>query len=300
MSEIPPAVLIVTALIFLGLALWIWRTSQPGPKQLPGRRSMSANPNPASSESGETDALYRNLLDNLTHDISNPLNNILSILENMSKYSSQDEARWRQAQQLIGAEVRRLAKLTEDAKLLMQLQEPDAPITRERVNMKAVAEAVIMTCGETAQGRGVSLSYQGPSHPPWVLGDEAQLKRALFNLVENGIKYARAEAGAVVIGMRTASDKLQVEVSDNGPGIPPDNLEDIWSVAYRVRNARTLKIPGTGFGLAIVKRIVEQQGGEVRVWSQLGEGSTFTFTLPLYLPPTGEETGQKALSDGKS
>jgi len=278
--------LIVIAIVLLGVAAWLWR-----------RSTWSRERPPQQDKSTDRQArdTYRNLLDNVAHDVSNPLNNVLFILENMAKCSIEDEARWRQYQQLIGSEVRHLMKLTDRAKLLVKLKSLDAPITREQVNMKAAAEEVIMTYGEAAQARNVNLSYLGPQFPPWVLGDEAQLKQVLLNLVENGVKYCRDQGGAVVISMKTILDKLQVEVSDNGQGIPAENLDDIWNVAYQVRNARTLKIPGTGLGLAIVKQIVEQHGGEIRVWSRLGEGTAFTFTLPLY----GSGVAHKESQDDK-
>jgi two-component system phosphate regulon sensor histidine kinase PhoR len=227
---------------------------------------------------------YRHFIYNLSHEVSNPLQSIQTNLDNMASCSADETGRWRQYHQIITTEVRRLADLTENLRLLSHLEAPGAPTVREPVNLKGVVEDVIMALFETAEARGVRLRYVGPERPARVLGDRDRLRQVVLNLVDNGIKYSRAEGGEVIISVQEEQDRLCVRVSDEGVGISEKDLPHIFDTAYRAPDARRFRRQGSGLGLAIVKQIVERHGGEIRVRSQLGEGTTFSFDLPLYAP----------------
>lgn len=227
---------------------------------------------------------YRHFIYNLSHEVSNPLQSIQTNLDNMASCSLDEAGRWRQYQAIIAAEVQRLASLTENLCLLSHLETPGAPTVREPVNLKGVVEDVIMALFETAETRGVRLRYVGPERPARVLGDRDRLRQVLMNLADNGIKYSRPEGGEVIISVQEEGDRLRVRVSDEGVGIAAEDLPRIFDTAYRAPDARSFRRKGSGLGLAIVKRIVEQHGGEIRVQSRPGEGTTFSFGLPLYVP----------------
>jgi two-component system sensor histidine kinase SenX3 len=119
-----------------------------------------------------------------------------------------------------------------------------------------------------------------------VLGNARQLGVAVGNLVENAIVYSDPGARVVVaahVQARSDDDYVEITVSDNGIGIPPAELDRIFERFYRVDYARSRANGGTGLGLAIVKHIVAIHGGEVSVWSQVGQGSTFTLKIPAHL-----------------
>ncbi len=169
-------------------------------------------------------------------------------------------------------------------RLLALLEIPNAPQVREPVNIKAVIEDAIMALAEEGEQRHVRLSYVGPERPARVLGDRDRLRQVLFNLADNGIKYARVAGGAVVFNVQEQGARLQVRVSDDGVGIPPEVLEHIGEDGYRVSNPASFRRKGSGLGLAIAKRVVKQHGGELRIQSQPGEGTTVFFDLPIYDP----------------
>jgi len=225
---------------------------------------------------------YRHFVYNLSHEVSNPLQSIQTNLDNMAGCQVDETRRWRQYQATIAAEVQRMATLTENLRLLSHLETPDAPLVREPVNLKGVVEEVIMALHDTAEARGVRLRYVGPERPARVLGDRDRLVQVFRNLVDNGIKYSRTEGGTVLIGVQEEGPSLRVRVSDEGVGIALEDLPHIFDLAYRAPEARSFRRRGSGLGLAIVKRIVEQYGGEIRVQSQPGEGTTFSFNLPIY------------------
>ena len=110
--------------------------------------------------------------------------------------------------------------------------------------------------------------------------DANRLEQVLANLVDNAIKYGRAQGRITVGGKRRNDGKMEIFVQDDGPGIPTEALDRIFERFYRVDKARSREQGGTGLGLSIVKHIVQAHGGEVWVKSELGKGATFFFTLP--------------------
>ena len=225
---------------------------------------------------------YQQFIYHVSHEVSNPLQSIQVNLDNMASCTQDEPGRWRQHQQIIAAEVRRLARLTENLRLLSHLETPGAPLVREAVNLKGLIEDVIMTLYEQAEARRVRLRYVGPQRPARVLGDRDGLRQVLLNRVDNGIKYSAPEGGDLLLSVQEERDRQVVRVSDEGIGIAEEDLPYLFETAYRAPQAHSFRRRGCGLGLVIVKRIVEQHGGQVGVQSRLGEGTTFSFDLPLY------------------
>jgi two-component system sensor histidine kinase VicK len=227
---------------------------------------------------------YRHFSYNVSHDISNPLQSVLTNLDNMAQLSSRETGLWRQYHSIIAAEIRRLIKLTESLRQLSRLETGMERINREPVNLKAIIEDVMMARAEDADASGVRLIYDGPERPARIMGDREQLYQVLTNLVDNGIKYSQDQGGEVVINILEESESICIRIIDNGIGIPEEDLPYIFETAYRSPETRKHKRQGSGYGLAIVKRIVEQHGGNLEVQSRQHEGTTFYFDLPLYTP----------------
>ena len=118
-----------------------------------------------------------------------------------------------------------------------------------------------------------------PEDLPSISGDPGKLKRVLVNLVSNAVKY-NVDYGEVTVELRAIDGKVVIEVSDNGPGIPEDNIPHLFERFYRVPDEIGFT-EGTGLGLTIAHRIIEEHGGRIEVESELGEGSTFRCILPV-------------------
>jgi signal transduction histidine kinase len=237
-----------------------------------------------SNKNSSTGEAYLQFIYNISHEVSNPLQSIQTNLENMAKCSPDEVGRWQQSMLIIEAEIRRLAVLTKNLRLLSRLETSESRIKRESVNMKAVIENVIMAQTDIAEKADVHLRYEGPERPARVFGNRSHLHQVMMNLVDNGIKYSRKEDGEVIINLQEAQDHLCVRVIDNGIGIPETDLPYIFDTAYQVPTTHSLRQVGSGLGLAIVKRIVEQHGGEISVHSTQGQGTSFIFDLPFYTP----------------
>jgi len=149
----------------------------------------------------------------------------------------------------------------------------------QQVDLREEAARVIDDLQARVAGKQVTLENR---IPPSLLAkaDADRLQQVLFNIIENAVKYGH-QGGTVAIGGRHLPEaKVEIWVQDNGPGIPTESRERIFERFYRVDRARSRETGGTGLGLAIVKHIVQAHGGEVWVKSELGQGSTFFFTLP--------------------
>ena len=131
-----------------------------------------------------------------------------------------------------------------------------------------------------AAARQIALECRSPEDLQF-RGDEELLRRLVINLLDNAMKYT-PDGGMITVGTRSGTPGwVEIFVRDTGVGIPAEDVPRLFERFYRVDKARSRELGGTGLGLAIVKHLVLAQGGEVRVESVLGEGSTFSFTLPV-------------------
>jgi len=159
-----------------------------------------------------------------------------------------------------------------------------------RLSSQGVRLVVSVDCGisnykeiEFAQGSGVDVvvvdHHEPPPDLPPAKGDDRRISQVLLNLVGNAIKFT--EAGEVRVQATARDGEFVVSVSDTGPGVAPADQEKIFEEFQQADSSSTKKKGGTGLGLSIAKRIVEMHGGRIWVESSLGEGSTFSFTLPI-------------------
>ena len=220
----------------------------------------------------------------ISHEISNPLQSVQTNLENMADSSPEEIGRWNQNYAIIKQEIKRLFTLTENLRLLYQLEKIGEPVKREPVNLKSVIEDVIMAQSETASRRNISLRYQGPNRPAKVLGNRDHLYQLIINLVDNSIKYSKDSGGKIDISLSEVHNSVHITVTDEGIGIPEEDLSFIFDTAYRSPSTGSVRRTGSGLGLAIVKRIVAQHEGNIKAQSTVGEGTTMSIDLPLYNP----------------
>ncbi|MBU6282765.1 PAS domain-containing sensor histidine kinase, partial [bacterium] len=219
------------------------------------------------------------LLAGLAHEIKNPLSGMRGAAQLLSA-SNADEHRRRECTQIIVSEIDRLNGLMTQ---LLDLTGP-ARLERTRVNMHEVVEQVL-AIEATGNDRGIRFVRRFDPSLPCVKGDRGRLTQVLLNLVRNAIEVSPRK-GQVVIATRmetsfymTGSEGrerfLSIDVSDHGPGIPPEDQSRVFAPFF------TTKAEGTGLGLAISQRIVAEHGGMLRLHSEPGLGATFTMTLPV-------------------
>ena len=178
------------------------------------------------------------------------------------------------------AESGRLSALVGDLIDLSRLQGTDPLKDAIPVSVDAVVSEAVDAVRQLAQNSQIELVVGG-TRDLIVLGMESQLVTALRNLLSNAVNYS-PRGTQVAVTTRLVNDVVEIAVTDQGMGIPETELQRVFERFYRVDQARSRVTGGTGLGLSIVKHVAENHGGEVGVWSVLGEGSTFTLRLPPF------------------
>ncbi|MCD9022185.1 sensor histidine kinase [Cohnella silvisoli] len=126
--------------------------------------------------------------------------------------------------------------------------------------------------------------------PIWLEADRKKLHRAISNVIDNSLKHMDKKERKLEIGLRVEGEGVEIRISDNGPGIPPDALPFVFERFYRAEPSRNSNTGGSGLGLAIVKQIIEEHGGTVTVKSTQGQGTHIYFKLPKMTSRKGETT----------
>jgi two-component system sensor histidine kinase SenX3 len=179
-------------------------------------------------------------------------------------------------------ETDRLTRLVQQIIELSRLQGDDPLEESDPIPVDAIIERALDRIRVDAASKDIELAFAG-KHGLQVTGDAEQLIVALGNLVENAVVYS--PRGTIVgVSAQLRDSTVEIAVTDHGVGIPVEEIDRIFERFYRVDPARARTTGGTGLGLSIVKHVAATHGGEVRVWSVEGEGSTFTLALPAYLP----------------
>ena len=214
---------------------------------------------------------------NVSHELRTPLSLIKGYVETLLDGAKDNVEVATKFLETIDRNAERLKLLIEDLLTISELESGRLKLNRQTLELDAVVSKVLEDFKERAAAKGMQLLKEVPRVS--VRADPDRLEQVLGNLVDNAIKYGRAQ-GTVSIGGK-AADGVQVEVfvKDDGPGIPPESLERVFERFYRVDKARSREQGGTGLGLSIVKHIVQSHGGIVWVKSELGHGATFYFTL---------------------
>jgi two-component system sensor histidine kinase SenX3 len=237
------------------------------------------------TEITRTEAMRNDFVANVSHELKTPVGAI-SLLAETLEGAADDEVAVRRFAKRMQKESVRLTALVQDIIELSRLQGADVVQSGKPVDLNAVVAEAVDRNKLPAEAKEISVVVGGKLTLP-VYGDQDLLMTALRNLIDNAIRYA-PERTKIGVGLRSREGLAVISVTDQGPGIPPEDQERIFERFYRVDAARSRQTGGTGLGLSIVKHVVAQHGGEVSVWSQPGQGSTFTVRLPEMEQDTDE------------
>lgn len=233
-------------------------------------------------EEQRVNAMRRDFIANVSHELKTPIAAIGLLAEAVKEASDQPDLVRDFAKSLV-KESRRLGELSRDVIRLSEAQSTLMPEDREPVRLAALVRDEVEAHREYAGGRGVEIAFTDPDPEDaeaTIIGKPAALGVAVANLLSNAIKYS-PEGGRVGVGTSCSGREFTITVTDQGPGIDAEHLPRIFERFYRVDDSRSREGGGTGLGLAITRHTVRAHGGEVTVWSQPGQGSTFTIALPV-------------------
>ncbi|AAT89570.1 histidine kinase [Leifsonia xyli subsp. xyli] len=240
------------------------------------------------TESFRLDSVRRDFVANISHELKTPIGAVGLLAEALDE-ASDDPGQVRRFALRLSEEASRLARITQDIIELSRLQVADALGNAVELSARKVVKAAIDQNKVAAEARRIEIAMRGDKDA-MVLGNEPLLVTAVHNLISNAIQYSPGDS-RIGIGVRALDGVVEIAVTDQGDGIPEEDLDRVFERFFRVDQARSRNTGGTGLGLSIVKHAVENHGGDVRVWSQPGRGSTFTIRLPevsAIHPPIGE------------
>lgn len=227
-------------------------------------------------ELSKTEALQRELIANVSHDLRTPLTMIAGYAEAMRDLPGENS---RENVQIVIDEAKRLTTLVNDVLDISKLQAETESIHLETFSLTESIREILKRYGKLTEQDGYKIDYIYDSNV-WVKADELKISQVIYNLVNNAITYTGKDK-TVAVKQNISQGIVRIEVTDTGDGIPADKLNDIWNRYYKVDKAHKRAQIGTGLGLSIVKAILEQHNANFGVQSAVGQGSVFWFELPV-------------------
>ncbi len=241
------------------------------------------------TESHRLDEVRRDFVANISHELKTPISSVSLLAEALDQAADEPDQVRRFAGRL-SVEASRLAHITSEVIELSRLQARDALRPDVLVEVDDVVAAAVDQNRVIAASKHVEVAVRASTKAE-VYGDRDLMIVAVHNLLANAIAFSN-EGGRVGVGAKVDGDTVEIAVTDQGIGIEGDDLDRVFERFYRVDQARSRNTGGSGLGLSIVKHTVQNHGGDVRVWSQPGRGSTFMIRLPraeAAIPPEPDE-----------
>ncbi len=212
-----------------------------------------------------------------SHELRTPLTVLRGEID-VALRRDRDASDYQDVLQSAREEIEGLSRLVDNLLSLAHADAGEVVASRRQVNLEPLLDDVIDRLASFADAQRVSLHTEG-LEPAVVVGDSHGLHRVFLNLVENGLRYTPA-GESVTLRMKQDALNVTVEIEDTGPGIARNHLPRLFERFYRVDKSRSREFGGAGLGLSIVQTLVRAHGGDIRVESEIGRGTTFRVTLP--------------------
>ena len=224
----------------------------------------------------------REFVANVSHELRTPLTTIKSYSETlMESMDEEKDAMSLHFLKTIDKETDRMTRIVKDLLTLSRLDNQQA-MQKTNFDITAMVEEVVNRLTLEARKKGQVMTFsKGEGIPPTFFGDHDRLEQVLVNIISNSMKYSPG-GSKIEVAIRNKYTYVYLVVSDNGIGIPKEDLPRIFERFYRVDKARSRESGGTGLGLAIAKEIVEQHEGEISMHSEVGRGTTVMIKLPIF------------------
>lgn len=221
--------------------------------------------------------LRRNMVADVAHELRTPLSNIQGYLEAIRDGMIEPDAN---AIQSLNEEATLLSRLVNELQELTLAEAGELRLVYQAEDITNLVKQAVTPLQPQMVAKDISLSLDLPDDLPSVNIDWQRVNQVLHNLLENAVAHTRI-GGSIKVSAGARGKWVEVSVSDTGEGIPAEDLPHIFERFYRVDKSRARATGGSGLGLTIARRLVEAHGGAIRVQSELGKGSRFSFTLPV-------------------
>lgn len=226
---------------------------------------------------------------NVSHELKTPLTTIRMYAEMLEETPDTAPERRHRYLQTIGSESRRLTRLVNNLLDFSRLEQGRKRYRREAINLRQLVERVLAGQTMRLNEAGVELTVDLALTEPAVVTDSDALEQVLLNLVDNVLKYAAA-GGELHVALVPAGDRIELRVSDRGPGVPSDHAERVFDMFHRVDESLTTTQQGCGLGLSIARQMLRDLGGDLTYRTRDGGGACFVISLPTINHLPGETT----------
>jgi two-component system phosphate regulon sensor histidine kinase PhoR len=215
---------------------------------------------------------------NVSHELKTPLTSIKGFLEVIETSAKDDPQMQKKSIKIMKAQANKMQILIDDLLLLNRIEQQEHIKLRDRVNIIEVLKEVISNYSEQANEKNITIKFTNSKKNFFVKGDKEKLTVLFKNILDNAIKYSPLST-QIIFEVNSKNEKVLITIQDQGIGIPKKDILRITERFYRSDNGKKLKIEGTGIGLSIVKHIINQHEGELRISSIEGKGSEFIVEL---------------------
>ncbi len=226
------------------------------------------------------DRLKDEFLASTTHELKTPINGIIGIVDSLlDGVAGTLNPKVQSNLDMVVSSGKRLSRLVDDILDFSKMKSGQIVLQKRPVDLYQAVETVLVLSQPLTLGKNLELRNEISPQAPHVFADPNRVQQILFNLVGNAIKFT--DMGSVSVTASQQGNLCEISISDTGIGIPEERFDDIFQMFEQVEHSGTRRQGGAGLGLAITRKLVELNGGEIRVTSDMGEGSQFSFTLPI-------------------
>ena len=237
-----------------------------------------------------SDRESKELISNIAHDLKTPLTAIQGYSEGILDGVASSPEKMEKYIRTIYNKANDMARLIDELNFYSKIETNRIPYHYTRLNVREYFDDCAEEIGLDMEGKGIGFSYQNTVEPDiLVIGDPEQLRRVINNIVGNSVKYLDKTPGRLAIRVRDAGDFIECAIEDNGRGIAKQDLTRIFERFYRTDSSRNSSLGGSGIGLSIVKKIIEDHGGRIWASSVEGSGTTIHFLLRKYIAVEAEK-----------
>lgn len=242
-------------------------------------RALTKNYNDTISRLMVLDSTRQEFVSNVSHELKTPITSMKVLADSLIQNPEADFDMYKEFMTDIVEEIDRESEIITDLLTLVKTDRKSAEMNIAEVDINSLLEMILKRVSPIAAKRNIEISYESYRDVS-AEADEVKLSLALTNIIENAVKY-NVDSGWVKVTLNADHKNVHIKVADSGVGIPEDCKDQVFERFYRVDKARSRDAGGTGLGLAITKNIILMHRGTIKLYSEYGEGTTFTIKIPI-------------------
>ncbi len=231
----------------------------------------------------DLDRLKDEFISTVTHELRTPLTSVRSLAEILHTNPDIDLDQHKSFTGIIIKESERLTRLINQVLDYEKIESAQMDWVVASADIKQIIQDAVASTRQLVADKNITIDYEMNDQPPPITGDRDRLVQVMVNLISNAVKFCDSDRGKIVIRLKSTDKKVQVDVQDNGIGIKAEDQNKIFEKFQQVKDPTKGRPYGTGIGLTISKRIIDFHHGRIWVESTPGQGSTFSFSLPVTL-----------------